>query len=385
MGKIRQVKTSQSKANNPLSKSKQAELRTGRSLATDPPRKINPEHSTVITHHLENISLSPSPTPSSLFQPKLQPLVTAYTHSPNNLIQRFDEESPGPLTPTQVIQAKNWYAAKKQQYTPEIIKQIQAKVGVTQTGEINSETVQAVALWQQSNPPLKVDGMAGPRTLPAAFASGLAEEKSINQYVGAAKTIQTQWATLKTPQARASALIKVVNERLSAAGVPICNQALKDLGAAAGQLSFETWTIDLGKEAFSKATLTDAEAAEIADTVYHEARHAEQWYRMAQMLAGKGRSAKAIARETGIKAEVVATAVSNPLKPGSMEALIAEGWHESVYGARAAYREQVLTEVLASKTALNKAQETYNKSPTKTNQAKLDAAQKDLILLMLNM
>jgi len=80
----------------------------------------------------------------------------------------------------------------------------------------------------------------------------------------------------------------------------------------------------------------------MADTVYHEARHAEQWYRMAQMRAGQGRTAAQIATEMGIPARIAAVAAGAPLARGSMDALIADGWYQSVYGSGSAHRERVL-------------------------------------------
>jgi hypothetical protein len=291
-------------------------------------------------------------------------------------IQRDGEEGANPLTPVQVGIAKSWYAGRRTQYTPEIIRQIQTSLGVGVTGIINDETVQAVARWQQSNPPLKVDGMAGPRSLPALFSSGLARSDEMDQYVTEAKQVQTNWATLATAQARADALMVIVNARLTSAGVPTCVGVLRDLGAAAGQLDFPTWQIDLGQQAFSRATITDDQAAEIANTVYHEARHAEQWFRMAQMLAGQGRAARQIEIQMGIPARIAVQAFSNPLAQGSMEALIAQGWYESVYGARANYRNRVLTEALSSKTALDAAQTAFDTNPTPANQARLTAARR---------
>ncbi|OUL28219.1 peptidoglycan-binding domain-containing protein [Nostoc sp. 106C] len=291
-------------------------------------------------------------------------------------VQRFGDKDAELLTAAQVSSAKAYYASRSKQYTPEIITQIQQTVGSTPTGAIDDETIQAVAKWQQEHPPLKVDGKAGPRTLPAAFPTGLATTDATDEYVGEAKQVQADWAKLKTTNERADALLTVVNKQLTAAGVPACNKAIKDLGADAGQFDFVTWTLDLGKEAFSQASLTDEAAADIADTVYHESRHAEQWYMMAQMLAGKGKSAKAIAKEMDIPPNIASSAVNNPLKSGSMEALIAEGWYESVYGAKADYRDRVLTDLDTKQKALDKAKEQHDKSPTDANQAKLDKAQK---------
>jgi hypothetical protein len=307
-----------------------------------------------------------------------QQAATLQHQSISNLVQRDDLPAADavvePLTKAEVQTAKAFYLIHKRRYSATIIKQIQTEVSTEPTGSIDDETIQAVAKFQQANPPLKVDGQAGPRTLPAAFPDGLAKTTSIDTYVGEAKQVEADWVKLNTTNERADALLKSVNTQLKAANVPICNKSVKDLGPAFGQLDFATWTLELGQEAFSQPTVTKEQAADIADTVYHEARHAEQWYRMAQFLAGKKKTAKQIATEMGILANIAKEAHDHPIKAGSMEAVIAEGWYESVYGAKADYRDRVLTDVLAKATAAKKAQAQFDKSPTPANQKKLDLA-----------
>ena len=86
---------------------------------------------------------------------------------------------------------------------------------------------------------------------------------------------------------------------------------------------------------------------------YHEVRHCEQSFRVAQMLAGEGRTAAEIAAimamnprsEPGHRTErVIAAAIASPLAPGSMQALIAKGWFESEYGTGRAHRNRVLSD-----------------------------------------
>lgn len=285
-----------------------------------------------------------------------------------------------PLTGAQVNDAIRYYTSQPWRYTPAIIRQIQSAVGVAAEGRVNEETVQAVARWQDGqgsgDPPLVVDGKAGPRTLPRLFRSGLNVVEEAHGFGEAAQTgVIDRWAEL-TPQERAAELVRLVNVRLQAAGVPPVIPNATDTGVAAGQFDFGTWQMEVGLPALSGAQVTRDEAAEIVDTIYHEARHAEQWFRMAQMRAGRGRSAAGIISDLrGIPPHVADAAVAAPLARGTMEALIAEGWYESVYGSGAAYRERVLTEVLAARAALNQAQERFAADPTPENQAALTAAQ----------
>src|SRR5689334_19786481 len=63
------------------------------------------------------------------------------------LLQRQGDDEP--LTDAQVKKALAFYAAQRARYTPDIIRQIQAKVGVDQTGVADAAFTQAVAVWQR--------------------------------------------------------------------------------------------------------------------------------------------------------------------------------------------------------------------------------------------
>jgi|GEM_PF-871989 len=280
----------------------------------------------------------------------------------------------GPLSDAEVAHAKSWYAARPGTYTPEIITKIQQQVGTSPGGSIDDVTIQAVAKFQQANPPLWVDGIAGPRTMPAVFPVGLAKASEVQGFVKEAKAVQAEWAKLKSAADRATALAKAVNEHLAAAGVPACKNVVKDLGNDSGQFDFTTWTLFLGQGPFSQATITDKDAADIADTVFHEARHSEQWFMMAQLLAGKGLKAAVIATTMSIPADIATAAAAKPLKKGSTEAIEAEGWYDSVYGSNADYRNRVLDDVEVKDNALKKARAEYKKNPTPANEAKVEAA-----------
>jgi len=256
------------------------------------------------------------------------------------IVQR---EGENPLTPAQVTAAIQFYESKSDQYTEDIIRQIQGGVGVDQTGVVDEEMVQAVARYQQVNSPLKVDGMAGPRTLPALFPSGMAEQGAVEEYAAAARAaIDADWATL-SPDGRAQAILDKVNDQATAAGFPPMGKIVHAMDAQTyGQFDFTTWSIEVNQALVSLPTLTEEQATDLVDTMYHEGRHGEQWFRMAQLMAGQGKTADEIVDEMGIPNDKAALAVADPIAPGSMEALIADGWFQSVYGTQSAHREFVL-------------------------------------------
>lgn len=313
-------------------------------------------------HNFANISVYPPGTPQSDL-PIFAKTIPVVSEKTEGQIQRFgDPEGSSLLTEAQVQQAKAWYAANRKQYTPKIIEQIQKEVGTKPDRAIGKTTIQAIAKWQKDNPPLTVDGKAGPRTLPAMFPSGLAELAAIEDFVGKAKQVEAYWTDLKTPNKRAKTLLQLVNDTLGAADVPACNSSLEDLGSNLGVFDLEKWVIILDEKVVSQETLTEQEAADVAETVYHEARHAEQSYRIAQRLAGMGKSAKAIATEMKIAAGIASKAFDNPLKAGSMDALIAEGWHESRHGAKAAETEQIMLALYTTRAAFRNANTDFNKA-----------------------
>jgi hypothetical protein len=303
-----------------------------------------------------------------------------------------------PLEAAQVSNAIAWYRAQPKRYTPEIIAEIQKQVGAPQTGTADEDTVQAVAVFQGKHPPLKVDGKAGPRTLPTAFQFGLRSSKSTAAYIAKAKTVAADWVKLGSAEARAKALLAAVNEQLAAAKVPPVKPELKDVVGELAHFHFETWTMVLGEKAFANNTITDDEAREAEATVYHEARHAEQWFMMARLLAGQGLKQKAISKRLNTipEDEVAKPAKDLPLAKGSMEALIAQGWFDSVYGASSGHREEVLTRLKRTaqateakqkdfdkkeadrekkEAALTKAQEDFSNDPSAANGRKVQAAQ----------
>ena len=283
-----------------------------------------------------------------------------------------------PLDDAQVASAIRFYRNQPGRYTPDIMRQIQAAVGVAETGEADEATVQAVALWQESegssDPPLKVDGKAGPRTLPRLFAHGLNAAGEGQAFGEEAQTgVIDRWGDL-TPAERAAELVRLVNTHLQAAGVPPVVPNATSTGNNAGQFDFATWQMDIGLPALSPDSVDRDAAADLVDTIYHEARHAEQWFRMAQLRAGQGRSARAIATEMGIPRNIADLAKADPLDPQSMQGLIAQGWFDSVYGVHSAHRERTLGALDPAHDAVDKAQARFDKNPTPANQARLDAA-----------
>jgi len=286
-----------------------------------------------------------------------------------------------PLSAAQVATALSFYRQQPRLYTAEVVTELRSRLSLP-AGGIDADLAQAVARFQRddgsNDPALRVDGMAGPRTAPRLFPTGLAAAGEGKKFGGEAQSgVFDRWDDLGSAQARADALIAAVNERLVAAGVPELTARLYDGESPneQGSFDFSTWTMQLNRLLLDQSGLGRDDAADLANTVYHEARHSEQWFAMARLRAGQGRSAAAIATELGIPARIATEAVAAPIRPGSMEAVSASGWYESVYGSRSTHREDVLTRLDAADWALTEARCRCERAPSAANDARRDRAQ----------
>jgi hypothetical protein len=138
-----------------------------------------------------------------------------------------------------------------------------------------------------------------------------------------------------------------VNTELDKVGVPpVQVRVSKEDNGASGQFFADSWHMMLYPAAFTRrpgvtkmGDLTPDEAALIAHTVYHEARHAEQHFRIARLDAAEGHAAG-----DELDAGVAAAAAAAPLtaRTGSAQELReAREWREIESGADQTYREAV--------------------------------------------
>lgn len=319
----------------------------------------------------EPTTMAPTNTPSVTDTATNSPTNSNTTATPNqttNTPASAVPAAPGLLSADGVVRAMSYYNIRAADYPPHIISQIQGALGVAETGRATPEMVQAVADFQSQNG-LAVDGMAGPRTLPAIFEQGLDTEQTEEVFADEALDALSQWDS-KSPEERAQALIDAANAGLAEHKISECTSTIVDLNVLA-QFDFTTWNIELGKGVFEAATISNADYADAANTVYHESRHAEQWFSMARLLAGQGKTAQEIATQMGIPLNIANEAAALPYKPGSMEALVANGWYESVYGVDADYRNKTLTDLEKASTDLEAAEADLAANDTPANRAKV--------------
>ncbi len=282
-------------------------------------------------------------------------------------LQRQPVEAKEHLSAGQAAHAVAFYTSRPELYPADVIVKIQKAVGSPQTGVADSEMAQAVANWQFPQS-LKPDGMAGPRTLPRMFESGLAEKKSREAVVKTTEAVQHDWKDLKTAEARAAKLYEGVKAQLEAAGVkPAPKHEVKDLGKIVGLYVPKSWTIFFDDDSFSAPDIDDDGARDVAGTVYHEARHAEQGFKMARMLAAKGNSPEQISAKMQLHIDAATGAHANPL-PKGVEFATAAQQFDSVYGPGKAQHEKAEREAVTS-AELRAAKQAADDNPTAANKA----------------
>ncbi|MCI0464065.1 MAG: hypothetical protein L0Z62_44590 [Gemmataceae bacterium] len=145
-----------------------------------------------------------------------------------------------------------------------------------------------------------------------------------------------------------------MNKQLARSGVPPVTVNPASIAPASGQLSLSNWRLDIDSGLLNSPTLSPAQASSLANTAYHEGRHAEQWYAAAQSQAAASpnpaTSGPAVATSLGIPASVGNAAAANPLPANSSpHAVLGQAVAGSVV-TRGAQRNATLRAVLANPT-----------------------------------
>jgi hypothetical protein len=181
--------------------------------------------------------------------------------------------------------------------------------------------------------------------------TGMATSDNVSSYVDG--TYGTAVSSMSAHD-RATQLIGEVNQTLEHEGVP---QVAWDFGARSdtyGTFDASQWTMYLNEQYFSPdgtdATVLENNYREALQTVYHEARHAEQTFRGARERIGLGATVAQALEAMGHDHNapcppqwVVEKAAANPILQCDYAQYQAEAWYQSMYGAGAESRYQTLT------------------------------------------
>ena len=177
-----------------------------------------------------------------------------------------------------------------------------------------------------------------------AHEVGLATTASTKAYIAAVRSLEGDWAKLN-PSQRLTRLGTALNSQLKAAGVPPVRFAASALGGASGQFDFTTNTMQIASALLRGRTISPAAFRDLADTVYHEGRHAEQWFGMARVDLARGHDGSAL----GMRPAVIAAARAAPaLNLRSEHGRFLGAMYASVYGSGSANRNAVLANITAA-------------------------------------
>lgn len=162
---------------------------------------------------------------------------------------------------------------------------------------------------------------------------GIGAKFAVDQYAGVAKKLETVWARL-TPYGRANALLTAANFELAHIDVPNVDLKVDKVGDRADAVFVkEDWQMTVDRGTMSSPTVDDATMALSASNVYHEARHAEQAFLVARLLAGRKLKADEIVDTFEIRADIAAKATRQPLKAPGRERTLAKRVLASEAGA----------------------------------------------------
>ncbi len=235
------------------------------------------------------------------------------------------------------------------------------------SGEFHSATTEAVKAFQRANH-CDDDGIVGNQTWSALYGRPLAPEGIANQPYGDTReqrtglsrdgavdeyvdhTYGTTYSSMSAVD-RANSLLASANEQLVSAGVPpIQSITWTATGGTWATFHFPAWALNLNPTNFDPNyydTLTADQQNDVAVAVYHESRHAEQWYRMARERAGLGASHADLVG-LGYPGDIAMLAIGDPILQCDRSQYESEQWYESVYGAGAAHRDTTLSDPGAS-------------------------------------
>jgi hypothetical protein len=162
----------------------------------------------------------------------------------------------------------------------------------------------------------RVAGVDEARRLPGPSREAIDAKLVIGAFVAKAEELHNNWDDTRKyadAAARLDALASAANAALSAVGVPEMGVALG--GGLECQFNAGTWAMTLPRSFFgTKPEL--GRMLEVASTCYHESRHAEQYFNMARMMAGQGKSKPEIKTACGgIESGKLDLAYSSPMPP----------------------------------------------------------------------
>ena len=205
---------------------------------------------------------------------------------------------------------------------------------------------------------------------------GMQAPRAADEYVKEFKEFQEEWPDL-TQKERRKRLAEIANKQLTKSGAPpVTVVGRKTGGPGEAWFDDDNWALVVDKQTIKSDTLSDDDAKEFADTVYHEARHAEQSYMEARLRALEGQSASTIRDEMGVPGKVAKAAKKQPAVRNSLVACCGEVMRDSMHTkAGNRKRNRVYDNMDKREAEMNKAEKQLQKMERRRADGKATADQ----------
>ncbi|MBB4912288.1 peptidoglycan-binding domain-containing protein [Actinophytocola algeriensis] len=206
-------------------------------------------------------------------------------------------------------------------------------------GDFGPVTAAALANFQEQHMVGDERGVCGVNTWAALAAQfgdldGLRSEESIEEYVS--DTYEDVVLSDKEPHEQLETVAAAANEQLAAAGVPYVPFRFGDAEGNWATFSWWDWEVTIDEVKFRAAGDENDPVYKPVynmDTPYHEARHAEQWWLVARVLAGAyGMDGPSIHEKTWLPLTIANLAADDPVYEANAEATAALTWYEHKMG-----------------------------------------------------
>jgi hypothetical protein len=157
--------------------------------------------------------------------------------------------------------------------------------------------------------------------------TGIAKHRAIARYAQRAHEALDA-APRRTPNEGKDMLLRMANDELIMANVPPLKDAIW-IDDKPNRFRPSNWTIELNlKSNYGPDQSRYAEKISVS-TVLHEARHAEQTFRIARLLAGQGQTAFQIHNALTLDASIAEVATYRPMQPWDPEFAETSIWKEN--------------------------------------------------------
>jgi hypothetical protein len=201
-------------------------------------------------------------------------------------------------------------------------------------------------------------GQALGRSVLAVQRASLTDSGIQKDFEGGLRAVFQNWAKLKRTE-RTTALQGLINGQLEVVGAPgimvvplKVGGALTNIGPTTlGRFEAQFWSMNVRQNDLDNALSKEGEA-ELADTLFHETRHVEQFVRAVRWLAGKRVAPAEIAAQLGMAVERVQEVLSMKGSSGASRKggdQQAETWATSIPGSRQVEDKRAVADARFSK------------------------------------